>query len=56
MLKVTIFYEDIKDDKKLSSNSKLCDLQKIINDNHVPYESQILHLLNEQGRKLNIDL
>lgn len=46
MLKVVLFYEEIKEDFEFSSSSRLIEFKKIINDKHVPLDSQILSLID----------
>ena len=55
VLKITVFYEDIREDYDISSSQKLMDLRKIINDNHVPFKSQILNVIESHDKKIEIE-
>jgi len=56
MLKITVFYEDIKEDHFLTSDTRLSTLRKIIDETHVPYNSQILKLVKGKNESIDIDL
>jgi hypothetical protein len=48
MLQITVFYRGNKKDYTISSENQLIDLRKILAQDCVPIESQILHIIENK--------